>query len=112
MVRAALSLDEFEAARARGAALDLETVVRDLLAETAPDTMTDASAAQLLTDPLTERELEVLHLIAAGLSNDEIAQQLIVGMSTVKTHINHLYSKLGVTSRTQAIVRATELTLL
>jgi ATP/maltotriose-dependent transcriptional regulator MalT len=108
----ALSPDEFEAALARGAALDLETVARELLAEFAPDTVRDKSVEQALPDPLSERELEVLQLIAAGLSNDEIAQQLFVGMSTVKTHINHLYSKLSVTSRTQAIVRAAELNLL
>ena len=87
-------------------------MARDLLAEFAPDTVPDKAVEQALPDPLSERELEVLRLIAAGLSNDEIAQQLIVGMSTVKTHINHIYSKLGVTSRTQAIVRAAELNLL
>jgi DNA-binding CsgD family transcriptional regulator len=65
-----------------------------------------------LIEPLTERELEVLHLIEAGLSNREIADRLFVGVSTVKKHINHLYGKLGVKSRTQAIARARELNLL
>ncbi|MCP4541032.1 MAG: AAA family ATPase [Chloroflexi bacterium] len=67
---------------------------------------------QPLVDPLTKRELEVLHLIAAGLSNREIAERLFVGLSTVKKHINRMYGKLGVKRRTQAIVRARELSLL
>jgi LuxR family maltose regulon positive regulatory protein len=66
---------------------------------------------QPLVDPLTERELEVLRLIAAGLSNREIAQELIVAVSTIKTHINHIYSKLDAKSRTQAVVKAQALDL-
>ncbi len=65
-----------------------------------------------LAEPLSQREIEVLRLIANGLSNQEIAQQLVVGMSTVKTHINHIFSKLGAASRKQAIARAQELGLL
>jgi LuxR family maltose regulon positive regulatory protein len=65
-----------------------------------------------LVEPLTERELEVLRLIAAGRSNAQIAQALVVAVSTVKAHVNHLFSKLAVTSRTQAIARAQELNLL
>ncbi len=65
-----------------------------------------------LYERLSERELEVLKFIASGLSNDEIAERLFIGVSTVKTHINHMYGKLGVKSRTQAIARATELKLL
>jgi ATP/maltotriose-dependent transcriptional regulator MalT len=63
-------------------------------------------------EPLSERELEVLRCIAAGLSNGEIAQQLVIAVSTVKRHINHIFGKLGVTTRTQALVRAKELGLL
>lgn len=63
-------------------------------------------------DPLTPREFEVLELIAAGLSNQEIAEQLVVEVSTVKKHINHLFSKLDVDSRTRAIVRARQLKLI
>jgi len=51
-------------------------------------------------------------LIAAGLSNKEIAEQLVVEVSTVKKHINHLFGKLDVDSRTRAIVRARELELI
>jgi len=65
-----------------------------------------------LPEPLTERELEVLRLIAAGRSNAQIAQALVVAVSTVKAHVNHLFGKLAVTSRTQAIARAQELNLL
>jgi LuxR family maltose regulon positive regulatory protein len=54
-------------------------------------------------DPLTERELEVLQLIEEGLSNQEIAEEMVVAVSTVKSHINSLYSKLGTHRRTQAI---------
>ncbi len=70
------------------------------------------AAAQPLIEPLSERELEVLDLIAAGLSNAEIAERLVIAQGTVKRHINNLYGKLGVQSRTQAIARARELRLL
>ncbi len=65
-----------------------------------------------LFEPLSDRELEVLRLIADGLTNNEIAEQLTVAVSTVKTHINNLYRKLDVTSRTRAIARARESKLL
>ena len=63
-------------------------------------------------EPLSEREREVLRLIADGHSNQEIADMLVVAVSTVKRHINNFYGKLGVQSRTQALVRARELKLL
>ncbi|MCP4164962.1 MAG: hypothetical protein GY759_03590 [Chloroflexi bacterium] len=66
----------------------------------------------LLAESLSEREMEVLDLIAQGLSNRDIANALYVALSTVKTHINHIYRKLDVTSRTQAMVRAQNLHLL
>jgi len=64
-----------------------------------------------LVEALSERELEVLRLIADGLSNQEIADQLVIAVSTVKTHVNRVFGKLGVESRTQAIARARELAL-
>ncbi|HVB21577.1 MAG TPA: LuxR C-terminal-related transcriptional regulator [Ktedonobacteraceae bacterium] len=67
---------------------------------------------QPLLESLSGRELEVLQLIATGQSNREIAQQLIVGMNTVKTHVKSIYAKLDVHSRTQALVRAQTLRLL
>jgi LuxR family maltose regulon positive regulatory protein len=66
----------------------------------------------LLPEPLNERELEVLRLIAQGHSNQQIADRLVVAISTVKWHINNLYGKLGVGTRTQALARATQLGLL
>ena len=68
--------------------------------------------AGALVEPLTERELEVLRLIATGLSNREIAQELVIAVSTVKSHINHLYGKLDAQSRTQAVAKAQALDLL
>ena len=68
--------------------------------------------SQSLVEPLSEREREVLRLVAAGLSNQEIAARLIVGVSTVKKHINNIFGKLAVRSRTQALARARELNLL
>ena len=69
-------------------------------------------AAQPLVEPLSEREIEVLQLIAEGLSNAEIADKLVIAVGTVKRHINNIYGKLGVQSRTQAVARARELGLL
>jgi LuxR family transcriptional regulator, maltose regulon positive regulatory protein len=65
-----------------------------------------------LIEPLTDRELDVLRLLAAGRSNAEMAAELFVETSTVKTHLVHVYSKLDVHSRTQAVARARALGLL
>jgi LuxR family maltose regulon positive regulatory protein len=67
---------------------------------------------QPLIEPLTERELQVLRLLADGLSNQALANKLVVAVGTIKTHTASLYRKLGVTSRTQAVARARELGLL
>jgi LuxR family maltose regulon positive regulatory protein len=67
---------------------------------------------QPLLESLSEREQDVLQLLAAGQSNREIAQHLIVGLNTVKTHVKSIYAKLDVHSRTQALVRAQALRLL
>jgi LuxR family maltose regulon positive regulatory protein len=74
-------------------------------------TRTGASQPQLV-EPLSERELEVLQLIAEGLTNPEIASLLFLALNTVKTHCSNIYSKLGVHSRTQAVARARALGLL
>jgi ATP/maltotriose-dependent transcriptional regulator MalT len=65
-----------------------------------------------LVEPLSERELEILGLIARGASNREIADQLFIAEGTVKNHVTHILGKLGVRDRTQAALKARELGLL
>lgn len=67
--------------------------------------------AQLLIEPLSTRELEVLKLIEAGYSNQEIAAKLVISIPTVKRHISNIYAKLGVKSRTQAVSLGRDLRL-
>jgi LuxR family maltose regulon positive regulatory protein len=71
-----------------------------------------ASSGQALVEPLSQRELEVLHLIALGRTNREIAQQLIVSPGTVKAHTSSIYRKLDVANRTEAVARARQLGIL
>jgi len=89
--------------------------VRRLLAAfvpTAVDRVPSAREREQLAEPLSERELEVLQLLAAGRSNQEIAEALVVAVGTVKTYIHHIYSKLNANSRVLAVARAKELQLL
>jgi LuxR family maltose regulon positive regulatory protein len=65
-----------------------------------------------LMDPISQRELEVLQLIASGLSNREIADKLFISLNTVKTHTKNINSKLNVNSRTKAVVRSKEIGIL
>ena len=65
-----------------------------------------------LVEPLSERELEVLRLLAAGRSNPEIAGDLCVSLNTVKAHVKSIFAKLGVHNRSQALLRAQELKLI
>lgn len=85
--------------------------VSRLLAEF-PGSAAHAKQPSPLADPLTERELEILALIARGHSNRQIADDLFISVGTVKGHINHIFSKLGVENRTQATVYAQKLDLL
>jgi LuxR family maltose regulon positive regulatory protein len=71
-----------------------------------------ALPASYLIDPLSERELEILKLVAAGFSNGEIAKKLYLATSTVKRHVNNIYAKLDVHSRTQAVAKGKELKVL
>jgi len=130
-----LTTDQFNAARQRGveAASNLEVVVAavqtelewvvlsgkarphleddtGVLSSSAP-TLAEASPHRLV-EPLTQREQEVLRLIAEGLSNQEIATKLVIAVGTVKAHASHIYRKLGVNNRAQMAVRAIELNLL
>jgi len=65
-----------------------------------------------LVEPLSERELEVLGLLATGRSNQQIAEELVVALDTAKKHVSHILDKLGVANRTQAVARARQLELL
>jgi LuxR family maltose regulon positive regulatory protein len=68
--------------------------------------------ASSLIEPLTPREHEILHLVASGASNLEISRELFITVNTVKTHMTHIFGKLGVARRTQAASRARELGLI
>jgi LuxR family maltose regulon positive regulatory protein len=67
---------------------------------------------QGLLEPLSPRELEVLHFLPTGLTAEEIAKELVISVNTVRTHLKNLYAKLGVHSRHEAVVCASELDLL
>jgi LuxR family maltose regulon positive regulatory protein len=71
-----------------------------------------SSLAGPLIEPLSARELEVLQLMVAGLSNQQIADHLVISLATVKTHAHNIYQKLGVRDRHESILRASELGLL
>lgn len=89
---------------------DSSYLTRLLQAFSQPDD--DIEPNQLLIEPLSDRELDVLRLIAEGHTNQAIADELFIALSTVKKHINNIYGKLNVANRTQAIKRARELTIL
>jgi LuxR family maltose regulon positive regulatory protein len=83
-----------------------------LLASFSSDLTLPASTRGALPEPLTDREGEILQLLAAGLTNREIAEELVISPETVKKHTGNIYGKLGVRSRTEAAARARELELL
>ncbi|RIK41987.1 MAG: hypothetical protein DCC55_10265 [Chloroflexi bacterium] len=109
-------------ARARGESMNLTTAIAATLATLAVQPAASANgkanlrvpapAAQPLIEPLTSRELEVLGLVAQGLSNQQIADELILSVGTVKFYTGQIYGKLGVNSRTQAVAQARALQLL
>jgi DNA-binding NarL/FixJ family response regulator len=97
----------------------LEEIVTAIRAAAAGETVLSPQLTQRVVEsmrtarrPLSERELEVLTLVADGLSNDEIAKELFVSRATVKTHLGHLFGKLGADSRTGAVATARRLGLL
>lgn len=73
---------------------------------------TPPSPASSLIEPLSDREIDVLRLLAQGLSNQQMADQLIIAHGTVKRHLANIYGKLGVNNRTQAVATARDLNLL
>ncbi|MGO9192705.1 MAG: LuxR C-terminal-related transcriptional regulator, partial [Streptosporangiaceae bacterium] len=84
--------------------------VRRLLAAV-NETEHDSAIKQVLIDPLSERELEVLRLLGTDLDGPEIARELVVSLNTVRTHTKNIYTKLAVTNRRAAVRRAAELGL-
>jgi DNA-binding NarL/FixJ family response regulator len=99
-----VSLDELlEAIRAvaRG-----ESVLPPTVAAVVVRHIAGKEASEEPAQPLTDRELEVLRLAARGITNYDIAQRLYVSVRTVEAHLTHIYNKLGVSSRTEAVVHA------
>ncbi len=96
----------------RGKKRDITETIKLLMTSDWEQTITSEIETSTPNNPLTPREQEVLGLLASGLSNREIAEKLVFSLGTVKWYVNQIYSKLGVGSRTQAIVRANELQLL
>jgi LuxR family maltose regulon positive regulatory protein len=90
----------------------LLTYTDKLLAAFSPPVPVEKSMPEAMLEPLSERELDILRLIASGRTNQEIAEILVIALSTVKSHINNLYGKLGTNRRTQAIAIARDLGLL
>jgi LuxR family transcriptional regulator, maltose regulon positive regulatory protein len=86
--------------------------LRKLLAALERDVSGFAPPTLQLPEPLSERELEVLQLMAVGKSNQEIARELFVSAGTIKTHIKNIYRKLDTRNRTRALARARELDLI
>jgi len=70
------------------------------------------SKSQLLVELISERELEILRLLAVGLSNRAIAERLVISVGTTKSHVHHILEKLGCDSRMQAVAKTRELGLI
>ena len=92
---------------ARGESLVAPTVLERLVTTTSSAPPSGVTQPDFLSD-LSARELEVLRLVGRGLSNGEIAEELVISLATVKTHIRHLLQKLSLRDRVQAVVLAHE----
>jgi DNA-binding NarL/FixJ family response regulator len=109
---ASAQLVEAIRAAARGQSILEPSVAAKVIAEfTRVSSMVPLAQMEQLMEPLSERELEILGLIARGSSNREIAEQLFIAEGTVKNHVTHILGKLGVRDRTQAALKARELGL-
>jgi two-component system, NarL family, response regulator LiaR len=91
--------------------IEKEVVLVEKTVNVAPGNF-EVNTAEMEKRGISNRELEVLQLVAQGLSNQEIADKLFVSLSTVKTHTSNLFLKLEVTRRTQAVQKAKEIRLL
>ena len=110
---ASAQLVEAIRATARGESILQPSVAAKVITEfTRVSSMVPAAQMERLIEPLSERESEILGLIATGASNKEIADQLFIAEGTVKNHVTHILGKLGVRDRTQAALKAKELGLL
>jgi predicted ATPase/DNA-binding CsgD family transcriptional regulator len=98
--------EQYQAALEKGRATTLETLVAEVLAEN------PSVSRHSATDALTEREIEILKLMADGLTNPEIAERLVLSVGTVKWYSSQILGKLNVKNRLQAVARADELGLL
>jgi DNA-binding NarL/FixJ family response regulator len=96
---------------ARGESFLQPSIAAKVVAEFARQT-SPITASQPLIEPLTSRELDILRLLAGGLSNHEIAAELVITDGTVKNHVTNILGKLGVRDRTQAALKAKELRLI
>jgi LuxR family maltose regulon positive regulatory protein len=106
-------LDLLRVAGSRGLAPDyIATLLTASGEEPAATTPRSVPRSAGLVDPLSQRELEVLRLLAGGASNEEIAERLVIAVSTAKRHVSNIFGKLTVSSRIQAVVRARALGLL
>ena len=106
-------LAESVRATARGEAILDPSVAAKVVAEfSRVSRLVGGTSSEVLLEPLSEREIELLKLIAFGSSNKEIAESLFITEGTVKNHITHILGKLGVRDRTQAVLKAKELGLI
>jgi LuxR family maltose regulon positive regulatory protein len=96
----------------RAASKGMHPAYARLLLSAASPSETGTKLAQPLIEPLSERELEILQLVVAGKSNQEIADGLVLALGTVKKHVSNIFLKLNVESRTRCIARARELKLI
>ena len=112
-LKSSLAPEVFAASVRKGQTSTLDAMSTTLLEQfLAPARVPASGSPQPLLNPLTERELEVLRLIAEGMSNQQIAAKLILAIGTVKFYASQIYSKLQVENRIQALARARELNLL
>ncbi|MEW6635235.1 MAG: response regulator transcription factor [Actinomycetota bacterium] len=87
-------------------------LLRQLAQERGVSEIGRSSSAASLVQPLTPRELEVLEYIRLGLTNRQIASELVISVGTVKNHVEHIIAKMGASDRTQAVVMALEMGIL